>query len=240
MSELYAYLLKLIFYLLLIIVSFMALCYFWNHYKYKKSAYFKESGNTFLKTFHSKGNWGEYELFTMLEKLKGNRKIMSNLYIPLKDDSCTEVDLLMIHETGIYVFEVKNYSGWIFGNEKNKMWTQTLPNGDKHQFYNPIWQNKGHISAINCFLNKQYTNQLYSYIMFGERCELKKITVVSNDVVVTQKNNLIKALKKKMKYAPQCFTQKEIQEIYQTLKPKTRVDNATKQKHIQKIKRKHG
>ncbi|NLK22184.1 MAG: NERD domain-containing protein [Epulopiscium sp.] len=26
----------------------------------------------------------------------------------------------------MYVFESKNYSGWIFGNEKDKNWTQML------------------------------------------------------------------------------------------------------------------
>lgn len=37
-----------------------------------------------------------------------------------------EIDLIMISETGIYVFESKNYSGWIFGDEKQRYWTQIL------------------------------------------------------------------------------------------------------------------
>ena len=51
----------------------------------------------------------------------------------------------MIHEKGIFVIESKNYSGWIFGNERDKKWTQVLANGDKNYFFNPILQNKIHI-----------------------------------------------------------------------------------------------
>jgi hypothetical protein len=51
---------------------------------------------------------------------------MTNLYIPKKDGSTTEIDLIMLSQTGVYVFESKNYSGWIFGDEKSKNWMQTL------------------------------------------------------------------------------------------------------------------
>lgn len=43
---------------------------------------------------------------------------MTNLYLPKEDGSTTEIDLIMLSETGILVFESKNYSGWIFGDEK--------------------------------------------------------------------------------------------------------------------------
>lgn len=32
----------------------------------------------------------------------------------------------VLHDSGIYVFESKNYSGWIFGSETQKNCTQTL------------------------------------------------------------------------------------------------------------------
>lgn len=37
-----------------------------------------------------------------------------NLNIPIEDGKTTEIDLLMIHETGIYVFEIKHYKGTIY------------------------------------------------------------------------------------------------------------------------------
>ena len=35
-------------------------------------------------------------------------------------------DIIMIHETGIYVVEAKDYQGWISGNPEEEYWVQTL------------------------------------------------------------------------------------------------------------------
>ncbi|MGB4186169.1 MAG: nuclease-related domain-containing protein, partial [Caldicoprobacterales bacterium] len=142
--------------------------------KYRNSNYKLVSGNSFFKTIFDKGNYGEFLTFTKLEKLSDQNKLLTNLYIPRDDGTTTEVDLVMISPTGIYVFESKNYSGWIFGDEKNKNWTQTLENGQKNRFYNPIWQNKAHINALKAVLNLN-DDAFKSYIIFSERCTLKKI-----------------------------------------------------------------
>ena len=134
-----------------------------------------------MKTIFDKGNYGEFLTFCMLEKM-GESNILTNIYLPQKDGTTTEVDLLIINATGIYVFESKNYSGWIFGDEKNKMWTQSLKGGQKNKFFNPIWQNKGHISALDNYLNNQFSDAFYSYIIFSERCELKKVNFSSPNV----------------------------------------------------------
>lgn len=41
-----------------------------------------------------------------------------NCYIPNRSGDKTEIDMIMLCQKGIYVIENKNYSGWIFGNEK--------------------------------------------------------------------------------------------------------------------------
>ena len=86
---------------------------------YKRSDYRNASGNSFWAVVLNRGNYGEFLTFSYLEKLDGYHKLLTNLYIPKQDGSTTEIDLIMISETGIYVFESKNYSGWIFGDEKN-------------------------------------------------------------------------------------------------------------------------
>ena len=56
-----------------------------------------------------KGYYGEYLVFFELyKKMAGNGKILMNLNIPTENGGTTEIDLLLIHETGIYVFEIKN------------------------------------------------------------------------------------------------------------------------------------
>lgn len=40
-----------------------------------------------------------------------------NCYLPKSNSEKIEVDVILIHESDIYVLEFKNYSGWIFGAE---------------------------------------------------------------------------------------------------------------------------
>lgn len=148
-----------------------------------------------MKTIFDKGSYGEFLTFCMLEKA-GENNILTNIYLPKKDGTTTEIDLLMVDTTGIYVFESKNYSGWIFGDEKSKMWTQSLKGGHKNKFFNPIWQNKGHISALDNYLDGQFSEAFYSYIIFSERCELKKVNFSSSNISVIKRNKLIHEYKK--------------------------------------------
>ena len=56
---------------------------------------------------------------------------LRNLYVPKENGETTEIDLVYITQKGVFVIESKNYSGWIFGNEKDQYWTASLSNGQK-------------------------------------------------------------------------------------------------------------
>lgn len=226
--------LTLLFYFLLLTSIAIAPRYI----RYKFSKYKQASGNNFFKTIFDSGNYGEFLTFNYLEKLKGNNKLMTNLYIPKKDGSITEIDLIMISETGIYVFESKNYSGWIFGDEKNKNWTQTLQNKKKNRFFNPIWQNKGHINALGYLLNMDEDELYKSYIVFSERCTLKKINITSNNIKVIKRNQLIKTIKKDIEKSTKIITIEQIEEIHSKLQKYILADEVLKKAHIDSIKAK--
>ena len=221
----------LIFYLLLIFGVGMLPRYF----KYKGSAYKNVSDNSFLKTVFNKGNYGEFLTFYLLEKLTGHQQLLTNLYIPKKDGLTTEVDLIMISETGIYVFESKNYSGWIFGDEKQKNWTQTLPDKQKNKFFNPIWQNNGHITALKQAIEIDDPELYKSYIIFSERCTLKKINLTSMNVKVIKRNKLLKTLKKDIEESVKVISPEQIDDIYRKLGKYCLVDDRLKQAHINEI-----
>ena len=101
-----------------------------------------------LRNYKNPGQFGEYSIEYALtnNNLPGELVVFRNLYIPANNKT-VEIDLLMIHEKGIFVFESKNYSGWIFGSADQLYWTQCLQNGTRHKFYNPIRQNDTHIYA---------------------------------------------------------------------------------------------
>lgn len=59
-------------------------------------------------------------------------KTLRNVYIPKGNGRTSEIDVMYITEKGIFVFESKNYSGWIFGDEDGQYWTAMLPNREKN------------------------------------------------------------------------------------------------------------
>ncbi|MDE5564288.1 MAG: NERD domain-containing protein, partial [Oscillospiraceae bacterium] len=91
-------------------------------------------------TSTGRGRYGEYLTYTYLKSFEANGgKFLFNLYIPKGHDQTTEIDILLICSKGIFCFESKNYSGWIFGNEYQKNWCQTLPQ----------WNRKSHKEYFN-------------------------------------------------------------------------------------------
>lgn len=77
------------------------------------------------------------------------------------------------------MFEVKDYSGWIFGKGNQNYWTQVLAYGEeKHRFYNPVFQNQGHIEALKKKLSGIADVPFYSVVLFYGRCTLKNISYI--------------------------------------------------------------
>ncbi len=137
------------------------------------------------------------------------------------------------------MIESKNYSGWIFGNETQQQWTQTMPNKKKYKFFNPIRQNATHIRAIQAFLELP-DEAIHSVIVFSERCTLEKVVVTSENVHVIKREHLRRFIQTQKQTARQLFSQDDIQSIYNKLVPQMQVSNEIKKQHIQTIQQKYG
>src|SRR5699024_3547575 len=153
----------------------IALLYVKKYLPFWLSDYPAATGHSYWKTMTHKGFKGEYELFRTLESLPIPKILFANLYIPKEDGTTSEVDIVMLTQHGVYVFEMKNYAGWVYGNEKHRYWTQTFPNRKKYRFFNPVWQNKAHQEAIMKYLCLNSENQVKNWIIFGNNCRLKTI-----------------------------------------------------------------
>ena len=191
-----------------------------------------------LLNYENAGQFGEFatEYALTNKNLDGELVVLKNIYVPTQGKT-TEIDLLMIHEKGIFVFESKNYSGWIFGSADQLNWTQSLQNGDKNKFYNPIRQNRTHIKALAAFLEKP-VSEFVSYIVFSERCTLKKVPADTSDVIIVRRPDMLKKLKATLKTTPTKYTFNDIQDIAKKLQPLTNKDDAEKQQNIINIQNK--
>lgn len=83
-------------------------------------------------------------------------KQINNLTLVDEQGKTHQVDHIEIRENGIFCIETKNYIGWIFGQENSEKWTQTLYNGEKNHFLNPIKQNKSHCYHISNVIGRNY------------------------------------------------------------------------------------
>ena len=185
-----------------------------------------------------KGKRGEKltERELKLVQLFGRKgKVLRNVYLPKDNGETSELDVIFLTQKGIFVFESKNYSGWIFGDEKSKNWTAMLPNKQKNQFYNPVMQNRTHLKWLKSFVGEDIP--LFSIIVFSERCELKKITMYSGDIKVIKRDETYAAVREIWDRSPDMVSDKRIEELHTRLKELTNVDAATKAAHIENIEK---
>ena len=199
------------------------------------SAYQKETGHSAVKLLFDKGLFGEYLCSKKLDKVSGVSKQLLNVYLPKRDGTTTEVDLIYINSNGVFVIESKNYSGWIFGNDMQKYWTQSLKGGQKNKFFNPVWQNDAHANAIKSVVGDRYSGPYFNIVVFSARCELKKITISRGNTWVINRQALIRTVKNiSEEYSP-VLSETEIANLYEMLKNYANAGADLRQRHIDLI-----
>lgn len=159
-----------------------------------------------------------------------------NIYLPKGNGDYSEIDLAFVTKKGVFVFECKNYSGWIFGSEKDKYWTATYVNGEKKQFYNPVMQNEAHIRVLKIHIGSAIP--CFSIVVFSDRCELKKISVNERQTKVLKIGDLFDWFSKIWETIPDTLPATRVEEISELIKKNTHVESDIKKQHIESIKRK--
>lgn len=157
-------------------------------------------------------------------------RVLRNVYIPF-EDNFTEVDVIYIHKSGIYVFESKDYSGDIYGHENDPHWHWYSP-VKKYQFYNPIKQNWAHVLSLCALIGEEWRNKMFPIVVFGKYATLRRVTVSPKNAYVVHFNSLSSLLRKLSKQSDNMIAPEDIERLYTTLLPYTRVSREQKQAHI--------
>ncbi|WP_067726890.1 NERD domain-containing protein [Oceanobacillus damuensis] len=182
-----------------------------------------------------KGSYGEKRVNKILAKLDENEyKIYHDLYIPTGENKTTQIDHVVTSPYGIFVIETKHYNGWIFGNEKNRYWTQVIYKR-KEKLFNPIWQNAGHIKSLENYL--EIDKQLFSSIIAFSNQSTFKFKEVFTRAKVIHFTELIKTIKKK---ESKIISNDQLQEINSKLEKLIITDKKVKRKiskgHVNTVK----
>lgn len=151
---------------------------------------------------------------------------INNVTIPTPNGT-TQIDHVIVSRYGVFVVETKNMDGWIFGDEKNSQWTQSIF-GRKYKFQNPLHQNYRHTKALSEFLGIDH-DKFISVVMFWGECEFK--TALPANVMSKGYTSYIK------RYTTVLFSDQEVQDIATALRdgmlPKTW---ATRRQHVTSLK----
>ncbi len=124
-----------------------------------------------------------------------SQMIFHDLYVKKLNGEFSQIDLVVPTNVGIFVFEVKDYSGWIFGKGYQSHWTQVLAYGKiKYRFYNPIMQNSNHIKYLKSQLNQFENIPFYSIVVFYGDCVLKNISFVPNGTFLVKSENVLQEM----------------------------------------------
>ncbi len=177
-----------------------------------------------------KGYLSEMITKAIISCVSGKGKIIRNAYIPYNGKT-SEIDIILIHETGIYVFENKAFKGYIFGSENQVYWTQCLYGGRKFKFYNPIMQNRTHINALRKVLSGKEPDKIKSYIVFSDECQLKQVPISTQEYVITNGIGLYYNLQDEIKNCSVLFSENDIMNIYNKLIQYTNANMATVNQH---------
>ena len=97
--------------------------------------------------------------------------LMNHVTLRMRDGT-TQVDHILVSRFGVFVIETKDYSGWIFANEKQANWTQVLFKL-KFKFQNPIFQNLRHVCAVQDLLDFLPPDAIKSVVVFTDKAEFK-------------------------------------------------------------------
>jgi hypothetical protein len=127
-----------------------------------------------------KGDSGEAAVGMLLSNLPQDKYTILHNVLLKTDRGSSQIDYVVVSVFGIFIIEVKNYSGWITGSENASQWTQTIYHS-KHHFMNPIHQNYGHVKAIEALINDPSV-PIYPIVTFPGDCTMK-ITFEHSTVV---------------------------------------------------------
>jgi len=162
--------------------------------------------------------------------------IFHDLYVRKPSGDFSQVDVVTVTNAGIIVFEVKEAAGWIFGKGYETHWTKVLAFGKvKHQIYNPILQNDGHIRNLKRSISQFGDIPFYSVIVFYGDCVLKNVTLVPTGTYLVKSKRVKDIMKIIMRKPPVLYTNRN--EIVSTLQEAVRNGNdiQTHYQHIDNI-----
>lgn len=172
------------------------------------------------------GGAAEKRVQRILSGLPQNEYVTINdVLIRRPNGNTAQIDHVVVSLYGVFVLETKNYHGHMVGQENEKYWTQRIGN-QRHRLYNPIWQNRGHIHALQELLGRDVP--MCNVVLFGDRVGL---SIQAEQAVIR-----IRQLKQFMaQFHMPKLTMLETAEIVERIRRANITDKTERARHVQQV-----
>ncbi len=199
-------------------------------------SYEYEKGYKLPSFLMSKSEFLEYKTFNKIKCIDGFKKVLVDLLIDVDDKKSSQIDLVALHKSGIYVIECKNSVCSINGNYSDKYW-----NYSNDLRYSALYQNNGHINALKSKLNIDDDYYFNSIIVFGNQAKIDIYNDSCDDnfynpYLITLRD-IKSTLYKISKEKEDLFSDDDLVNIYQKLSYYSKPTPEAKLKHIEYTKK---
>ena len=194
----------------------------WEYEQYLKDKYVQ------------KGIEAEEKIIKILERIFPSYNIIHDSYFRDDELVTTQIDIIAIDTSGIYVIESKAYSSIVAGKTNEKMWVQLFGGKKYRKFSNPIIQNKRHINAVKNNLKEfGVANEAFkSYIVWDNNCKLDVEIDEHCDAKILQQKELFYTILEDRKITENIIDEKQVEENSRRLTVHANVDVKLKMEHI--------
>lgn len=175
-----------------------------------------------------KGYIGEKIIAFVLSRLDQNQYKVINDVMVETESGTSQIDHVIVSNYGIFVIETKNYTGWIFGDDNSRYWTQVIYK-HKEKFYNPVRQNYGHVKALKAVLSDYPDLKYIPIVVFSINSDLKTKT----DSHVVYSTRLLRTIRQ---YDEIVIDGPMKEDIFQRILGLNIKDKAARTKHVADIK----
>ena len=162
------------------------------------------------------------EVLRILEPVAGHKRILKNVFLQGEKDGRAGADVVMIHESGIYVIHSANLEGVIAGNPQGRYWKQTFREGwllaCRNYLYNPFLENKKILDVMQWEFRDMPWLPYYSFAVFGNRGVLLTSGWMGENCFSLPVHALSSAVADVFRHNRRFLKEQDIERIYERMK----------------------
>lgn len=186
-----------------------------------------------------KGGFGERLAAYYSKTVFSDVYVLHDVLIDGKDEHKSQIDLIIIAASGIYVVEVKTFSdAKIYGDGRKRDWQYYL-GGHRYDFYNPIMQNKKHVEYLKKMLSDFAKVEFYSVVlMLCDDCKVSNVNRSDrvDTVVCTSLPAMNRAMKMFLEANETKLSPADTRKIYDYIKENQEQGKEARRAHKEDVK----